>query len=291
MVLPTRRLLTIVFVLLAGCVPKSCGDRACAEGKSCAESGECSARTIAAGDGPWRCYAGSDDECAASEVCKEEGQCLASEVGTCEDAAGLESTRCLDSAECKKAGRCAPSGQGFCAALDDDLCRASDHCGEQGLCHAYDPPLLGSKTVMRSCRAKSDADCSASTDCTKLGHCGMRDRMMGPGLCEATEAKHCEESTLCETEGACDWIEPGKIGRGRCVFVAESNEECEASAGCRIRGTCALVPKGSQKGPMQCSPAKAEHCEQSEDCLTGKRGCNFSPASYKGKTIPGGSCY
>lgn len=276
-----------VTLFLSGCgVVESCAARRCEESKGCADRGECSVRFTKTGDGPWRCYAGSNDDCAESTGCKDDGKCSATEVGSCVVDDEVEAHRCESAGVCQARGDCKPSGEGFCVASDEASCRASEICSREGKCGFIDESTLGG---VARCGVTDVADCEKSTGCKERGDCGLRN---GTGVksCAATSKAHCEQSTACAEEDACDFIEARTFRQGRCAFIPGSDDDCAQSPGCRLRGACSMVPGDASSDPPQCSPTEPAHCEASEGCKKDRK-CKYWPRSRpKDESARGGSC-
>ena len=272
-------------LFLSGCgVVESCASRQCEQGTGCADRGECSVRFTKTGDGPWRCYAGSDDDCADSEGCKSDGKCFATEVGTCVAEDEVEANRCENAKVCAFRGDCKPSGEGFCVASDEAACRASEICTRDGQCGYIGESALGG---MARCGVTDEADCEKSTGCAERGDCGVWDG--SAKFCAATSKAHCEQSTICSEEGACDFIEGRTLRQGRCVFIPSSDDDCAQSPVCRLHGGCSMVPGDAPSDPPQCSPTEVAHCEASEGCKKDRK-CKYWPRATPKNEARGGSC-
>lgn len=280
--------LAMFALLSAGCGLEALGNRACQRMRGCALAGECTARTVRTGDGLWMCYASRDEECASSQGCKEGGRCSATETGECVREDAVEAHRCENTAvRCKGAGECKASGIGFCVAKDEASCQASTNCTERGECHFSED---GVGDGFSTCYAGDTKDCGRSLACQEDGKCGTEGRA-GSGRCAPTKEAHCQQSRGCIEGGACDFLRPGRLRGGRCVFIPGSTEDCSASAGCRVRGECEMVPAYGPQDPALCEPTEERHCQESEACGTERR-CTYAPrpGRMKKKALPGGSC-
>lgn len=100
---------------------------------------------------------------------------------------------CKKSFDCKLNGHCSVH-QGWCVVTDDDDCKGSVVCKEEGRCRA-----VGKKPWKVGCEATSDADCRKANDCQAYGRCSFG----GEGRCTADSEDDCKKSEYCEREGKC----------------------------------------------------------------------------------------
>lgn len=230
-----RLLLLLLAATLSGCfcfAPTLCQEE-------CEESGKCSVRSHSAGDHPYRCYAGDDDDCADSRACKELGDCFATEQGECVAEELVEWGLCRRSSACRKWGKCG-SREGACWAESDEDCAASFECKTVGRC----------KATAGVCAPKSEADCKASTVCTVEGACSFVTFLGLGGRCMVLpeDKANCEASWICEHYGRCEpaHLEGATKGRYRhCAVPGEEAKAVECSRhawnvpGCQKDGRCA----------------------------------------------------
>ena len=134
-------------------------DADCRRSERCTDDGAC---TLVGG----HCLAKFEEDCQASKGCKASGRCTILEltggaichVGTDAD--------CERSSLCSVEGRCMES-KSRCVARGAGACKQSLACRESGLCS-----FLGDEEG-GTCFAATDADCLASGDCKRFGHCAQ----------------------------------------------------------------------------------------------------------------------
>ena len=279
--------LGVVALLLPGCGVKSCVARQCEESPKCTQAGQCSVRFAKTGDGPWRCYAGSDADCEGSQGCKEQGKCFATQTGICVVEGEVEGQRCEHAEVCAVRGDCAPSGEGFCVAVDDASCRASKICADAGQCSYVEGG--GVLHGLPRCAVTDAADCEQSSGCAARGDCGVWEGA-GTKFCAPTTQAHCEASSGCAEGDACTLVPGRTLRQGRCAFIPTTNEDCVRSPGCRLEGTCAMVDGYASSDPALCEPTEQAHCDRSEACTKDGK-CKYWPRPGRtGESAPGGSC-
>lgn len=140
-------------------------------------------------------------------------------------------------------------------ALQD--CRAGLACGAYGSCGVRE---LEDPSPTFICVATSNEDCAASTWCSHVGLCALRD-----GGCRATAPDHCRRSERCERDGYCT-LDPTE---GQCRPTAE---DCRAGPPCRREGRCSLVGgECAAAGPLDC--AQRPDCPGPADCAVQNGRC------------------
>lgn len=245
----------------------------CAETESCREYGRCSPERGS-------CAVVTDADCRVADACKERGLCSA-EDGRCvaktiNDCRG--SSRCAEQKECKPSdGKCvedAPTcrtslacsywgqcdGDGFCRASAKADCAKAKVCDGKTDCR----PLAGSCATScretqacgfygrcsdgpkETCVVGSDADCTSSWHCQRLGFCSLHD-----GSCALRSDADCARTRGCKARGWC------ALDGGSCSI----GSPCDASAGCTLLGRCS---PDSYK--YRCEVKTDDDCRKSEVC-------------------------
>jgi hypothetical protein len=222
--------------LLTGCCCLTPPGSWCAD--ECRRDGACQIRTERAGDGIYRCYAGSDADCLGSDACTVHGRCAAAEDGECVRPEELGSRRCATSVTCRVWGGCHPR-EGFCEPLSDADCLASLECLTQGRCH-YDPRHV--------CLATPDA-CAHTTGCELEGLCVWEPDppiMGGGGRCGlGGQSGDCSRSLACLRDGRCAPRPLEGCSEGCSVFYCGRPEAPSAPLPCT---------EGHGGGLMSCEP-------------------------------------
>jgi hypothetical protein len=217
---------------------------------ACRTVGECRVRTERAGDGAYRCYAGSDAECAASEACAREGRCSVTEDGACVRPEEVASHACAMSATCRVWGGCHPR-EGFCEPQLADDCLRSLECRTQGRCE-LDADRHG-------CFA-SPAACAGTTGCEIEGLCTYEELPLGfGGQCRLGASGSCAGTLACRLDGRCAARPLQGCREGCRVFYCGRPEAPSAQAPCtEMHGTALLAcePDGRfiRNAAGQCAP-------------------------------------
>lgn len=210
-----------VALVLSGCCCLTPPGSWCAD--ECRRVGACQIRTEHAGDGIYRCYAGSDADCLGSETCTLHGRCAAAEDGECVRPDEVEARRCAISANCRVWGGCHPR-DGFCEPISDADCAASLECLTQGRCH-HDGHV---------CVATRD-DCAGTTGCALEGLCNWEPYpaiMGGGGHCALGAAGDCTDALACARDGRCVPRRLDACSEGCRVFYCGRPESLTAPTPC-----------------------------------------------------------
>ena len=219
---------------LLGCCCFGGAATLCAD--ACRTSGECRLRTERAGDGPYRCYAGSDEDCRGSDTCTRSGRCFATEDGQCVPEGDIAAHACAISPTCRVWGGCHPR-EGFCEPQSEADCVASLQCRTQGRC--------GFDAERNFCYPRP-ADCAGTTGCEIEGLCTYETSPFGLlggfGACALTPAGSCESTVACRRDGRCAARPLEGCSEGCRVFYCGRPESLTAPSPCvETQGTAHLV--------------------------------------------------
>jgi len=160
--------------------------------------------------------------CAKSWACSAVGHCGDWPDGTCK---ATTEVGCQTSKSCAMDGRCDQlAGHPHCVPMLAAHCEQSVLCKEEGACSVYFSPK---ELYSQHCVPQTTQHCLQSAGCTQSGNCTLNSKLQFPacvsttgdctkgcaefgtcaldsqGRCVPTEAKHCENATVCKVSGKC----------------------------------------------------------------------------------------
>jgi hypothetical protein len=232
---PTVRVGPLLALVLGGCCGLTPPGAWCEA--ECRRTGACQVRVERAGDGVYRCYAGSDADCLGSEGCTAYGRCAAAEDGACVRPEEVASRRCATSVMCRAWGGCHPR-DGFCEPRGDADCAESLACLTQGRC------LHDSR---RGCVATPE-ECARTTGCALEGLCSWEPHpaiVGGGGRCALTSTGDCTATVACARDGRCAARRLDGCRDGCRVFYCGRPEALTAPMPCT---------EGSGRALLACEP-------------------------------------
>jgi hypothetical protein len=207
-------------------------------------------RTERAGDGMYRCYAGSDADCAGSEICVQTGRCFAAEDGACVLPQDVAARRCAISPTCRVWGGCHPR-DGFCEPQTADDCQRSLECRTQGRCEL--------DADRHACFA-GPTTCASTTGCELEGICTyVEEPLTIAGHCVLGANGSCAATLACRRDGRCAPLPLEGCSEGCRVFYCGYPSARSAPAPCtEMHGTALLAcePDGRcmRNAAGQCAP-------------------------------------
>lgn len=180
------------------------------------------------------CQELTENQCANSTGCKRQGLCsLDAEKGVC---IATSNESCQKSRFCRDNGECTAANN-RCVAGSEADCRQSFQCKENGFC------------LQRNgeCIAITKSYCQIQETCKTLGQCSLDRKNY---VCQASDARDCEESDICKQEKKC------QVENGQCVIT---DLVCKTGESCKKEGLCS-------RRINDCIAASDQDCTGSEAC-------------------------